>query len=212
MSNELVEAMTHMREQEAIDLATKMLDSGQDPLKILEFCREALEVVGKRFEEGKYFLPELIMAGEMLKKISTIAKPYIKQASDEKAETIGKVVIGSVKGDIHDIGKEIVVFLLDINGFEVHDLGVDVSAEKFVEAIKKVQPEVVGMSALLTTAFESMKNTVAVIKDAGLRDQVKIMIGGGAVDDKVRAYAGADAYGPDAVAAVSLSKGWIGAK
>lgn len=212
MSNELIDAMTQMREQDAIDLATKMLDSGQDPLEILEFCREALEVVGKRFEEGKYFLPELIMAGEMLKKISTIAKPYIKQTSDEKAEAIGKVVIGSVKGDIHDIGKEIVVFLLDINGFEVHDLGVDVSAEKFVEAIKKVQPEVVGMSALLTTAFESMKNTVAVIKDAGLRDQVKIMIGGGAVDDKVRAYAGADGYGPDAVAAVSLSKGWIGAK
>ena len=212
MSNELVDAMTQMREQEAIDLATKMLESGQDPLKILEFCREALEIVGKRFEEGKYFLPELIMAGEMLKKISKIAKPYIKQESTEKAQAIGKVVIGSVKGDIHDIGKDIVVFLLDINGFEVHDLGVDVSAEKFIEAIKAEQPEVVGMSALLTTAFESMKNTIEVIKDAGLRDRVKIMIGGGAVDEKVRAYADADAYGPDAVAAVSLSKEWIGAK
>jgi 5-methyltetrahydrofolate--homocysteine methyltransferase len=212
MSNELVDAMTQMREQEAIDLATKMLESGQDPLKILERCREALEIVGKRFEEGKYFLPELIMAGEMLKKISKIAKPYIKQESTEKAAAIGKVVIGSVKGDIHDIGKDIVVFLLDINGFEVHDLGVDVPAEKFVEAIKTVKPEVVGMSALLTTAFESMKNTIAVIKDAGLRDRVKIMIGGGAVDEKVRAYADADAYGPDAVAAVSLSKEWIGAK
>ena len=149
------------------------------------------------------------MAGEMLKKISTIAKPYIKQESDEKEAAIGKVVIGSVKGDIHDIGKDIVVFLLDINGFEVLDLGVDVPAEKFVEAINEVQPEVVGMSALLTTAFESMKNTVEVIKEAGLRDQVKIMIGGGAVDEKVSVYAGADAYGPDAVSAVSLSKGWI---
>jgi 5-methyltetrahydrofolate--homocysteine methyltransferase len=212
MSNELVDAMTHMREQEAIDLAKKMLDNGQDPLKILELCREALEIVGKRFEEGKYFLPELIMAGEMLKEISTIAKPYIKQETNEKAEAIGKVVMGSVKGDIHDIGKDIVTFMLDINGFEVHDLGVDVAAEKFVDAIKEVQPGVVGMSALLTTAFESMKNTVEVIKDAGLRDQVKIMIGGGAVDEKVREYAGADAYGPDAVAAVSLSKKWIGTK
>ncbi len=212
MPNELVDAMTHMREQEAIDLAKKMLDNGQDPLKILELCREALEIVGKRFEEGKYFLPELIMAGEMLKEISTIAKPYIKQETNEKAEAIGKVVVGSVKGDIHDIGKDIVTFMLDINGFEVHDLGVDVPAEKFVDAIKEVQPGVVGMSALLTTAFESMKNTVEVIKDAGLRDQVKIMIGGGAVDEKVREYAGADAYGPDAVAAVSLSKKWIGTK
>ncbi len=212
MPHELVDAMTHMREQEAIDLAKKMLDNGQDPLKILELCREALEIVGKRFEEGKYFLPELIMAGEMLKEISTIAKPYIKQETNEKAEAIGKVVVGSVKGDIHDIGKDIVTFMLDINGFEVHDLGVDVPAEKFVDAIKEVQPEVVGMSALLTTAFESMKNTVEVIKDAGLRDQVKIMVGGGAVDEKVRAYAGADAYGPDAVAAANLAKDWIGAK
>ena len=212
MSNELVDAMTQMREQDAIDLATKLLDSGKDPLEILERCREALEIVGKRFEEGKYFLPELIMAGEMLKKISTIAKPYIKQESNEKTEAIGKIVIGSVKGDIHDIGKDIVVFLLEINGFEVHDLGVDVPSEKFLEAINEFQPQVVGMSALLTTAFESMKDTVEVIRDAGLREQVKIMIGGGAVDEKVSDYAGADAYGPDAVAAVSLSKEWIGVK
>jgi methanogenic corrinoid protein MtbC1 len=212
MSNKLVDAITNMQEQEAIDLSKQMLEAGEDPLKILERCREALEVVGKRFEEGTYFLPELIMAGEMLKKISTIAKPYLKQESAGEAEAIGKVVIGSVKGDIHDIGKDIVVFMLDINGFEVHDLGVDVAAEKFVEAIREFQPEVVGMSALLTTAFDSMKNTVAVIKDAGLRDQVKIMIGGGAIDEHVKEYTGADAYGADAVAAVNIAKKWISAK
>ena len=98
-----------------------------------------------------------------------------------------------VKGDIHDIGKNIVTFMLDVNGFEVHDLGVDVPAEKFVGAIKEVQPEIVGMSALLTTAFESIKNTVGVIEDAGLGDQIKIMAGGGAVDEKVKEYTGADA-------------------
>ncbi|MGD2187268.1 MAG: cobalamin-dependent protein [Desulfobacterales bacterium] len=212
MSNELVDAMANMREAEAMDLAQKMLDGGEDPLQVLDLCRQALEIVGQRFEAGKYFLPELILAGEMLKKISQSAKPFINKESSAKAEVIGKVVIGSVKGDIHDIGKDIVTFMLDINGFAVHDLGVDVPAEKFVDAIKAVQPEVVGMSALLTTAFESMKNTVETIKDAGLRDQVKIMIGGGAVDEKVRAYAGADAYGADAVAAVNLSKEWIGAK
>lgn len=212
MPDDLIDAMVNMREAEAMDLAQKMLDDGEDPLQILERCREALEMVGQRFEAGKYFLPELIMAGEMLKKISQTAKPFIKKEPYAKKEVAGKVVIGSVKGDIHDIGKDIVTFMLDINGFEVHDLGVDVPAEKFVDAIKEVQPEIVGMSALLTTAFESMKNTVAVIKDAGLRNQVKIMVGGGAVDDKVKEYAGADAYGADAVAAVSLSKHWLGAK
>jgi methanogenic corrinoid protein MtbC1 len=209
MSKDLVDAMVHMHEAEALELAEKMLEAGKDPLQVLDLGREALEIVGKRFEAGKYFLPELIMSGEMLKKISKIAKPFIKPESNRKKEVAGKVVIGSVKGDIHDIGKDMVTFMLDINGFEVHDLGVDVPAEKFVEAIKAFQPEVVGMSALLTTAFESMKNTVAVIKDAGLRDQVKIMVGGGSVDEKVRAYAGADAYGADAVAAVNLSKAWI---
>ena len=114
-----------------------------------------------------------------------------------------------MKGDIHDIGKDIVVFLLDINGFEVHDLGVDVPAEKFVEAISQIQPAVVGLSALLTTALEAMKNTVDVIKSAGLRDQVKIMVGGGAVDEKVKEYTGADVYGADAVAAVNLSRKWV---
>ena len=212
MSHDLVDAMANMRETEAMERAQKMLDAGEDPLQVLERCRQALEIVGKRFEAGTYFLPELIMAGEMLKKISQTAKPFIKKESSTKAEVAGKVVIGSVQGDIHDIGKDIVTFMLDINGFEVHDLGVDVPAEKFVDAIKEIQPQVVGMSALLTTAFESMKNTVAVIKDAGLRDQVKIMVGGGAVDEKVREYSGADAYGPDAVAAVNLSKKWIGAK
>jgi 5-methyltetrahydrofolate--homocysteine methyltransferase len=209
MSKDLVDAMIHMRETETIDLAQKMLDAGEDPLQVLDLGREALEIVGKRFETGKYFLPELIMSGEMLKKISQIAKPFIQQESKQKNQVAAKVVIGSVKGDIHDIGKDMVTFMLDINGFEVHDLGVDVPAEKFVEAIKAYQPEVVGMSALLTTAFESMKNTVAVIKDAGLRDHVKIMVGGGTVDEKVRTYAGADAYGPDAVAAVKLAKKWV---
>jgi 5-methyltetrahydrofolate--homocysteine methyltransferase len=209
MSNDLVDAMVHMREAETLELAQKMLDAGEDPLQVLDLGRKALEIVGKRFETGKYFLPELIMSGEMLKKISQIAKPFIKQESKQKNQVAAKVVIGSVKGDIHDIGKDMVSFMLDINGFEVHDLGVDVPAEKFVEAIKAYQPEVVGMSALLTTAFESMKNTVAVIKDAGLRDQVKIMVGGGTVDEKVRVYAAADAYGPDAVAAVKLVKKWV---
>ena len=212
MSHDLVDAMVSMRETEALELAQKMLDGGEDPLHVLESCRAALEIVGQRFEAGRYFLPELIMAGEMLKKISQIAKPFLKKERSTKADVRGRVVIGSVKGDIHDIGKDIVTFMLEINGFEVHDLGVDVPAEKFVDAIREVQPEIVGMSGLLTTAFESMKNTVEVIEAAGLRDGIKIMVGGGTVDEKVKEYSGADAYGADAVAAVSLSRQWMESK
>ena len=212
MSDNLVDAMVHMREQEALALAQKMLNDGVHPFKVLEQCREAVEKVGKQFELGKYFLPELVMAGEMLKKISSMTEPYLKHDAEDRTARLGKVVLGSVKGDIHDIGKDMVKFLLDVNGFEVHDLGVDVPPDRFVEAIKAVQPEVVGMSALLTTVFESMKNTVAAIKAAGLRDEVKIMIGGGTVTEEVRAYSGADAYGKDAVVAVNLAKKWVTAK
>ena len=212
MSDNLVDAMVHMREQEALALAQKMLNDGVHPFKVLEQCREAVEKVGKQFELGKYFLPELVMAGEMLKKISSLTEPFLERDAEDKTASLGIVVLGSVKGDIHDIGKDMVKFLLDVNGFEVHDLGVDVPPDRFVEAIKEVHPEVVGMSALLTTVFESMKNTVAAIQAAGLRDEVKIMIGGGTVTEEVRAYSGADAYGKDAVVAVNLAKEWVTAK
>ena len=209
MSDELVDAIAHMKEQNALNLAEKILNEGENPIRILEMCREAVEYVGKQFELGNYFLPELIMAGEMLKKISKMTEPFVKQDVGKNTERIGKVVIGSVKGDIHDIGKDIVIFMLDVNGFEVQDLGVDVPPEEFVDATRQTQPQIVGMSALLTTVFESFKNTVEAIKDAGLRDDVKIMIGGGTVTDDVRKYSGADAYGKDAVAAVNLSKKWV---
>jgi len=209
MYNELVDAMVSMKEQETINLAAKMLKDGEDPLRVLELGREALEIVGQRFESGTYFLPELILAGEMLKKMSKMAEPLLKQDSGEKTETLGKIVIGTVEGDVHDIGKDIVTFLLNVSGFEVHDLGVDVPAQRFVDAVKEEQPAIVGMSALLTLAFEYLKSTVEALKKAGLRDQVKIMIGGGVVDDKVREYSGADAYGEDAVAAVTIAKKWV---
>ena len=209
MSDELIALMADIKEDAAIDLAEKLLNEGQDPLKVLGNCREAVEIVGKRFESGQYFLPELILAGEMLKKVSSMAEPFVKKDALYTAEKRGKVLMGTVKGDIHDLGKDIVIFLLDINGFEVHDLGVDVPPETFVEAIIKFQPQVVGMSALLTLAFESMKSTVKAIKEAGLRDSVKIMIGGSTVDETVRRSTGADAYGPDAMAAVRIAGQWV---
>jgi methanogenic corrinoid protein MtbC1 len=210
VSDKLVDAIVDMKEAEALALTKQMLDSGTDPMKLLGRCREAMEIVGKRFEKGEYFVSELLMGGEILKQIQAMVKPKIKAGAKDKK--LAKVVFGTVAGDIHDLGKDIVEFMLDVNGFEVHDLGVDVSADKFVAKIKEVKPQVVGMSCLLTIAFDSMKATVEAIKAAGLRGEVKIMIGGGTTDEQVRSYAGADAYGKDAVAAVTLAKKWAGGK
>ena len=210
MSDELVNAIADMQEEEALALTKKLLDSGAEPIAILNDCRAAMEIVGKRFEKNEYFIPELILAGEMLKAISAEVKPRLKQSADGKAGA--KVLLGTVKGDIHDIGKDIVSFMLDVNGFQVKDLGVDVPVETFVEEIKTYKPDVVALSGFLTLAYTSMKETVEAIAAAGLRQQVKIMIGGGTMDQQICGYAGADAFGKDAMAAVALAKDWTGAK
>ena len=208
MKENLVDAIANMREEEAMQLAQKMLDAGEEPLLLLDACREAMAIVGERFEQKEYFLPELIIAGDVLKYIGELVKPKLKGV-DTKTEPVGKVVLGTVAGDIHDIGKDIVAFMLDVNNIEVHDLGVDVPPDKFVEKVKEVKPEVVGMSGLLTLAFDQMKVTVEALAEAGVRDSVKIMIGGAAMSEDAAAYIGADAYGPDASAAVKLAQDWM---
>jgi 5-methyltetrahydrofolate--homocysteine methyltransferase len=210
MSDSLVEAIADLHEEEAIRIAKERLDGGEEPLSVLEDSRKGMEAVGKRFAEKEYFLPELIYSGEILKRISALSKTKLRASSQPRR--LGKVVIGTVAGDIHDIGKDIVVFMLDIHGFEVDDLGVDVPADRFVERIKETRPEVVALSGFLTLAFESMRLTVQAITDAGLRGSVKIMIGGGQIDERIREYAMADAYGKDAMSAVTLAKKWVGAK
>lgn len=205
---QLAQQVAEMQEEEAVKLAREMLDSGYDPVKLLSHCREAMEIVGKRYEQGEYFLPELMLAGEMLKTIGDMAKPLIKQDASA-AKAAGTVIIGTVQGDLHDIGKNIVTFMLEINGFQVIDLGIDVPIADFVASIKEHKPQVVGLSGFLTLAFDAMKKTVEAIKAAGLRDNIKIMIGGGQVDDTVKTYTGADAFGLNAMDAVSLCKQWV---
>ena len=208
MTDVLIHAMVEMQEAEALRKARKLLDEGTDPMTILKSCSTAMEAVGKRFENGEYFLPHLMMAGEMLRQISEMIKPLIQE--DKTKARRGRILIGTVKGDIHDIGKNIVTFLLETNGFEVRDIGTDQPPEKFVAAIKEFRPGVVGLSGLLTLAFESMKETVQAIEKAGLRDKVGIMIGGAQVTEQVKDYCGADAFCPDAVAGLQLTKQWIG--
>jgi 5-methyltetrahydrofolate--homocysteine methyltransferase len=208
MTESLIQALVEMQEAEALRETRKLLDEETDPISIIEACSRAMEAVGKRFETGEYFLPHLMMAGEMLRQISEIIKPMM--GADKTHKDRGRVLMGTVKGDIHDIGKNIVTFLLETNDFEVLDIGIDQSPQRFVEAIREFQPQVVGMSGLLTLAFDSMKETVQAIEDAGLRSRVHIMIGGGQITEKVKDYTGADAFGPDAVAGVRLAKEWIG--
>jgi len=208
MAGKLVELLSNLKEPEALAFVAKSLDQGVDPMDLLGQAREAMNIVGERFASEEYFIPDLVFSGEILKGIVKKLEPHLKKGEEEKR--LGKVVIGTVAGDIHDIGKDMVVFMLDVNGFEVLDLGIDVPVQKFVDTIKDTGSTVVGLSGFLTLAFQSMKDTVDAIKEAGLRDQVKIMIGGGQIDEQVRGFTGADAHGKDAMAAVTLAKGWIG--
>ncbi len=208
--HELVEAMANMKEKEALQIVDDLLAKGEDPQKILDLSSEAMGVVGERYQEGTYFLPELIMSGEMLRKIGEILKPKLAAKTDQ-TKKLGTVVLGTVRGDIHDIGKDIVGFMLEVNGFEVHDLGIDQPEENFVNAVREYKPQVLALSGFLSVAFDTMKSTIEQVEAAGLRDGLKVIIGGGQMDDTVRKYTGADAYGDDAMAAVAFAKETVGA-
>jgi methanogenic corrinoid protein MtbC1 len=208
MAGNLAGLLSDLKEQEALDMVKKQLAEGADPMKILGEAREGMGIVGERFGSGQYFIPDLIYSGEILKGIAQLVEPHIK-SSKKETKKLGKVIIGTVAGDIHDIGKDLVTFMLDISGFEVYDLGIDVPVKNFVDKIKETGATVVGLSGFLTLAFDAMKETIDAIKKEGLREKVKIMIGGGQIDDTVQNYVGADAWGKDAMAAVYLAKQWI---
>jgi trimethylamine corrinoid protein len=208
MNEKLVNLMADLMEEETLATVKELIDKGADPMEILHDARSAMEVVGKRFEAAEYFIPDLMMAGEILAGISGIVKPLLQKG--ETSAKKGKVLIGTVAGDIHDIGKDIVTFMLDVSGYDVLDIGIDVPVQTFVDKTREFAPQVVGLSGFLTLAFDSMKKTVEAIEQAGLRDGLKIMIGGGQMDDEVKKYVRADAYGKDAIAAINLCKQWIG--
>ncbi len=209
MSTEYGNLLAELEEQKVLELTQQRLDQGDDPLTILEDARIGMDTVGQRFATGEYFLPELVFSGELLNRITEMVKPHIKQERETKK--LGKVVIGTVAGDIHDIGLNIVVFMLDINGFEVHNLGVDVPVEAFIDKLKETGANILGLSGFLTPAFDAMKETVEAVEKAGLRDTTKIMIGGGQMNEDVSKYVKADAYGKNAMVAVALAKDWVGA-
>jgi methanogenic corrinoid protein MtbC1 len=210
MAKELTNLLADLKEKEALDFTKKSLEEGMDPMEIMAAAREGMKIVGARFAEEVYFIPDLVFSGKILKGIAQLAEPFLKKGMKSQGERGGKIVIGTVEGDIHDIGKDLVVFMLDISGYEVFDLGIDVPKQKFVDTIKETGCKVVGLSGFLTLAYDSMKETVDAIKAAGLRDQIKIMIGGGQIDDQIMEYTGSDAYGKDAMEAVQLANQWYG--
>ncbi len=210
MTGDLATSLADLKEKESLQIVERRLDAGEDPLIILANARRGMEIVGKRFADGKYYIPELVYSGEILREITEMVRPKITKEGEIKR--LGKVIIGTVAGDIHDIGKDIVVFMLDISGFEIHDLGVDIPAHQFVDKLMATNASIVGLSGFLTLAFDSMKEIIEAIKATDLRDKVKIMIGGGLIDERIREYTGADAYGRDAMAAVSIAKKWVGCK
>ncbi len=206
MSESLTQALSDLEEDKVLKLVQERLAAGEEPLNLMANLREGMAQVGKRYEANEYYVSDLIMAGEVFKEAMTLIGAKFKTDGGPKR---GTVVIGTVKGDIHDIGKDIVVSLLKAGNFNVVDLGVDVPPDKFVEAARQSGATVVGLSGLLTISFDAMKDTVGALSAAGLRSQVKIMIGGGPVTQQVCEYVGADARGADAQAAVTLCNGWI---
>ncbi len=200
----LTQALANLEEQKVHELVEKKISENEDVLKIVSELNDGMIKVGELFSSGEYFISQLIFSAEILKEVMKKLEPLLSEV--DAGQSSGKVVIGTVKGDIHDIGKNIVTTLLKGSGFDVLDLGVDVPAEKFVQAIKETRAKVLGLSALLNFTYPEMKSVIEEVEKAGLRDQVKVIIGGAPCNEQVRQYTGADFCARDAIEGVNYCK------
>lgn len=199
----LSQSLANLEEDAVNQLIEGYLTTNGDPLMIVDALSKGMEKVGRLYKDGEYALAELIYSGEIFKGAMERVKPFIKAGNDMSA---GRIIMGTVMGDIHDLGKGIVTTMLECSGFSVIDLGVDVPAERFVEAVKNSGAKLVGMSLLLTTAMDAMRETIQALTKAGYRDHLKIMIGGAPTSERLRDEIGADFYGRDAIEAVSIAR------
>lgn len=210
---DLYTAVVEMQEDAAMALTRSYLEQGIPALEIFGCYQSAMEEIGKRFERQIYFIPELIMSGEMMKAGAEILKPFMAEQGagtpGDSGGKLGKVVIATVEGDIHDIGKNIATMMLGLNGLDVKDIGVDVPSDRIVQEAIDSEADVIGLSGLLTLAFDPMKSVVEKLKEKGLHDKIKVIIGGGQIDEQVCKYVGADAFVTDAVDGVNTVKGWL---
>lgn len=206
---QVVSALVDLDEVQTIDLVKQRLSENTPAVEILEDLQSAMGEIGERFATREYFLAELIMAAEIFAQAMQLIEPELSSGS---VEIKGQVVFATVKGDMHDLGKNIVVAMLEGNGFEVHDLGVNVPVETILNKVKETGATIIGLSALLTTTYPYMKQVILGLEEVGLRDRVKVMIGGAPVDERVREYSGADARGRDAIEAVSIARQFMEAE
>jgi methanogenic corrinoid protein MtbC1 len=202
--DELVQALRDLNEKKVYELVEERIDRGVAAVEIVKACNEGMIAVGEKFSTCEYFISQLIFSSEILKHVMKRLEPLLQGTAG--GPSAGKVVIGTVKGDIHDIGKNLVVTLLRGAGFEVVDLGVDVPAERFIAALKETGANILGLSALLNFTYTEMKHVVERVREAGLGDKVKIIIGGAPCNEQVRQFTGADYYAVDAVAGVSMCR------
>ena len=208
MSEELSMAIVELKRDEAVQAVRSRLEKGEEPLRILEECRHGMSTVGERFQKGDYFLAELMLSAEIFKEAMKILQPHLARLRPEKP--LARVVLATLQGDIHNLGKDIVATLLQAHGFEVHALGVDVPPSRVLVEVKQVKPRFVGFSALITTAFPSMKEAARMLQEAGLRKNTKLMIGGGVTTPMTRDYVGADFQTLDAMEGVAYCLNVIG--
>ncbi len=204
----LAAAIRDLAMEQALAATHEMLDSGIGPMRIAEYARQGMEEVGRLYERKDLYLSGLMMSGEIFNMINELLEPFLLGNCSD-AEPLGPVVLGAPLGDVHDIGKNLISMLLRCSGFKVIDLGVSVAPPRFVDAALETGARIFGLSTLITPAFEAIHETIACFKDAGLRSEVKIMLGGGAISGRVCEYLEADAYGRNAMEAVELAKGFI---
>ncbi len=203
LNDEITQNLVVLDEDVTLNLVKQALANSIDPIDIIAQLRAAMELIGQKFAAKEYYISDMIYAAEIFQLSMKLIEPHLKNAS---TDMLGRVVIGTAKGDIHDIGKNIVVSLLKCAGFEVHDLGTDVPPAKFVEKVRQVKPDIVGLSGLLTTSFEPMVETINLLEKEGLRSSIRIMVGGGPVNEDWAQKAGADIFAKDAVEAVEIAR------
>ena len=206
MGIDLAQALVDFDEEVVLGEISRRLDRGEEPIGIIRDLQDGMGIIGDHFNTGEFFLSELLMSADLFTKAMEILEPKLEGRA---METIGRMVIGTPRGDLHDIGKNIFITVAKAAGFEIHDLGVDVPADKFVEAVEEIKPRVLGFSAMITPAFEAMKETMDKLVEKGLRDDLKVIAGGGVVTETVMNYIGADGFTLDAMEGLNKCKDFV---
>jgi 5-methyltetrahydrofolate--homocysteine methyltransferase len=211
MSSQLTKNLVELERDQVLSEIKERLNQGEDPMKIFDECKQGMDIVGEKFKNKEYFLAELMLSGDLFREATELIEPFLGDIKTE-GDIKGKVILATLKGDIHDLGKDILATLLKLEGFEVYNLGVDVEPDIIVDKVKEIQPDFLGFSSLLTVTFDPMKEVIDKLEEAGLRDKLKILVGGGITTPLVKDYIRADFQTVDAMEGVNYCLEIIKAK